>query len=85
MGASAAGKRLQGARRGGLGDAWTTMKEVSGNRTLLAMILLAGISSLLVGNAFQAQMPEFAHDLDADKADAHYHYTPCCLPARRAR
>jgi len=64
-----------GARRGGLGDAWTTMKEVSGNRTLLAMILLAGISSLLVGNAFQAQMPEFAHDLDADKADAHYHYT----------
>ena len=44
-------------------DAWATLREVSGNRTILSMILLAGTSSLLVGNAFQAQMPEFAHDL----------------------
>jgi MFS family permease len=31
------------------------------------MILLGGATSLLVGNAFQAQMPEFAHDLGTDK------------------
>jgi sugar phosphate permease len=36
------------------------------------MILLAGVSSLFVGNAFQAQMPEYAHDLGADDAGVKY-------------
>jgi MFS family permease len=36
------------------------------------MILLAGVSSFFVGNAFQAQMPEFAHDLGTEKADFSY-------------
>jgi MFS family permease len=36
------------------------------------MILLAGVSSFFVGNAFQAQMPEYAHDLGTDDAGARY-------------
>jgi MFS family permease len=59
-------------RRHWLGDAAATLREVSGNRTILAMLLLAGISSLLVGNAFHAQMPEYAHDLGTGEADLSY-------------
>ena len=67
-------RRAHGAptRGGGLADAWITLREVSGNRTILSMILLAGTSSLLVGNAFQAQMPEFAHDLGTEEAGSSY-------------
>jgi MFS family permease len=36
------------------------------------MILLGGATSLLVGNAFQAQMPEFAHDFGHDNQDLSY-------------
>ena len=36
------------------------------------MILLGGATSLLVGNAFQAQMPEFAHEYGHDKQDLAY-------------
>ena len=57
---------------GWFGDAAATLREVSGNRTLLSMMLLAGVSSLLVGNAFLAQMPEYAHDLGTEKADTSY-------------
>jgi MFS family permease len=57
---------------GGLATAWTTLRMAQGNRTLFSMILLAGISSFFVGNAFQAQMPEFAHDLGTEKVDFSY-------------
>ena len=60
------------APSGWFGDAAATLREVSGNRTLLSMMLLAGVSSLLVGNAFLAQMPEYAHDLHTEKADTSY-------------
>jgi MFS family permease len=60
------------ARRGGVKDSWTVMREVSGNRTIVSMIALVGASSFLVGNAFQAQMPEFAHDLGTEQADSSY-------------
>ena len=36
------------------------------------MIVLGGTTSFLVGNAFQAQMPEYAHHLGADEAGAWY-------------
>jgi hypothetical protein len=36
------------------------------------MLLLAGTSSLLVGNAFLAQMPEYAHDFRTGEADTSY-------------
>ena len=44
----------------GLRDAVRVIKETSSNRTVLAMMALAGLTSLLVGNAYQAQMPQFA-------------------------
>jgi sugar phosphate permease len=36
------------------------------------MVLLAGATSFFVGNAFQVQMPEYAHDLGADDHGAWY-------------
>jgi MFS family permease len=53
-------------------DVVATMKQISGNRILVSMILLAGGTSLLVGNAYHAQMPEFAHDLGHTEADLKY-------------
>ena len=69
-----ANRRREGvlASGGGFADAFSALREVSGNRIIVSMILLAGISSLLVGNAFLAQMPEYAHDLGTEKADFSY-------------
>jgi hypothetical protein len=36
------------------------------------MILLGGATSFFVGNAFQAQMPEYAHHLGADDTGVGY-------------
>jgi MFS family permease len=55
-----------------IGGAIQLMRETSANPTILSMIMLGGATSLLVGNAFQAQMPEFAHDLGQDKQDWAY-------------
>ena len=67
-------RHAQGAprRASGLADTLALLREVSGNRTIFSMILLAGVSSLFVGNAFQAQMPEYAHDLGTDEAGVRY-------------
>ena len=59
-------------RAGGLADTLATLRMAQDNRTLFSMILLAGVSSFFVGNAFQAQMPEFAHDLGTEKVDFSY-------------
>ncbi len=65
---------LDGARERRVG--WKGAIEVlggaSGNRVILSMVLLAGCSSFLVGNAFQAQMPGFAHDLGTDEVGFGY-------------
>jgi MFS family permease len=61
-----------GQRAAGLSDMLAILRQVSGNRTIFSMILLAAVSSLFVGNAFQAQMPEYAHDLGTDDAGALY-------------
>jgi MFS family permease len=58
--------------RFGLAGAIKLMRETSTNPTILSMILLGGATSLLVGNAFQAQMPEFAHDYGHDQQDLAY-------------
>jgi MFS family permease len=67
-------RRAQGAprRTPGLADTLALLRNISGNRTIFSMILLAGVSSLFVGNAFQAQMPEYAHDLGTDEAGVRY-------------
>ncbi len=46
-----------------LADVLATWKAVSHNKVILSMTVLVGGASLIVGNAYQAQMPEFAHDL----------------------
>ena len=56
----------------GLADIVAAMRAIAGNRTIVSMTLLAGGASLFVGNAYQAQMPEFAHDLGHAHADIAY-------------
>ncbi len=47
----------------GFYDVIETIRMIAGNRIIISMTLLAGLASFLVGNAHQAQMPQFAHDL----------------------
>jgi MFS family permease len=56
----------------GLADIVSTIRIVARNRGLVSMILLAGLTSLFVGNGYQPQMPEFAHDLGHGDADLSY-------------
>jgi hypothetical protein len=56
----------------GLADIASTVRTVARNRGLASMILLAGLTSLFVGNGYQPQMPEFAHDLGHGDADLSY-------------
>jgi MFS family permease len=53
-------------------DAFDVIGEVAHNRPVITMVVLGGAASLFVGNAFQANMPEFAHDLGTEKADFAY-------------
>jgi len=53
-------------------DAFGVLREVAQHRSIVTMILLGGAASLFVGNAFQANMPEFAHDLGTEKTDLAY-------------
>jgi MFS family permease len=56
----------------GLADVVSTLRVVARNRGLASMILLSGLTSLFVGNGYQPQMPEFAHDLGHGAADLSY-------------
>ena len=56
----------------GFADALHVFAEVRSDGRLMTMIGLAGATSFFVGNAFQAQMPEYAHHLGADEAGAWY-------------
>ena len=47
----------------GLADVASTIRTVVGMPAVFAMTLLAGGASFFVGNSYQAQMPNFAHDL----------------------
>jgi MFS family permease len=58
--------------RASLRSAMQLLRETASSPTILSMILLGGATSLLVGNAYQAQMPEFAHDFGHDKQDLAY-------------
>jgi MFS family permease len=53
-------------------DITSTLRRIIAHPTLLAMILLAGGASFFVGNAYQAQMPGFAHALGRMNADLSY-------------
>lgn len=56
----------------GLADIGDTLRQATGNRTILSMTLLAGGASLLVGNAYQAQMPDYAQHLGHGEGGLHY-------------
>jgi MFS family permease len=61
------------ARRAiGWGDAIQVLREVASNRPIITMVVLGGCVSFFVGSAFQATMPEFAHDLGTEKAGFAY-------------
>ena len=67
-------KESRAETRGGgsLAGIVATAREIAGNRIVVAMTLVAGASSFAVGNAYQAQMPEFAADLGHGNADFYY-------------
>lgn len=56
----------------GLREALRVLRELSSNRTIIAMVTLAGANSLLIGGAYQVQMPAFAHRLGTDNAGIAY-------------
>jgi MFS family permease len=55
-----------------LRDAWGLLGQVRADRRLVTMMALGGATSFFVGSAFQAQMPEYAHDLGSDEAGVWY-------------
>ena len=56
----------------GFADIVSTLRAIAGDRTIVSMTLLAGGASLFVGNAYQAQMPEFAAGLGHGNAGVAY-------------
>jgi MFS family permease len=68
--------RLEGeprrAPRFGAAEALGVFAQVRSDGRIVTMILLGGATSFFVGNAFQAQMPEYAHRLGSDAAGAGY-------------
>ncbi len=59
-------------RSAGFGEMFATLREISSNRTIVTMLCVVGAYALFVGNAYQAQMPEFAQDLGHGEAGWHY-------------
>src|SRR5262245_6875140 len=56
----------------GLAEAGRLLGEVRAEPRILRMIVLAGAASFFVGTAFQAQMPEYAHQHGSEEADVWY-------------
>ena len=56
------------ARRVTWARALEALREARSNRVIVSMVCLVGVSSLVVGNAFQAQMPGFAIGLGVGEA-----------------
>jgi hypothetical protein len=56
----------------GFTDAWAAFRRARSEPQIITMVILAGASSFFVGNAFQAQMPEYAQFLGADDTGARY-------------
>src|SRR6185369_16129767 len=56
----------------GLADAWNVFAAVRTESRIITMVIVAGATSFLVGNAFQAQMPAYANFLGADETGTRY-------------
>jgi sugar phosphate permease len=63
---------IRSMRASGLRASIALLREASADRRIIAMIALAGAASFFVGSAFQAQMPEYAHDFHTDHVDTSY-------------
>ena len=59
----------------GFSDIVATAQAISGHRIIVSMILLSGCASMLVANAYQAQMPEFGIDLGHGNQGTDFLYT----------
>jgi len=68
----ATAERSPRAAISGFADIWSTMRVIARSRVLSSMTILIGAASFFVGNAYQAQMPEFARDLGHGRADFSY-------------
>jgi MFS family permease len=66
------GEAARRAPRFGLADARALLAEVRSEPRIIRMIVLAGATSFFVGTAFQAQMPEYAHQHGSEGADIWY-------------
>jgi MFS family permease len=71
-GPAAPGWRRSQPAVGSFADMWSTIQVVARSRVLLSTTVLVGAASFFVGNAYQAQMPEFARDLGHERADFTY-------------
>jgi MFS family permease len=65
-------KEPRASGEGGLAGMLATARAIAGNRMVVSMTLLAAATSFVLGNAYQAQMPEFAADFGHEHADFHY-------------
>jgi len=60
------------AARFSFAEARQVLAEVRSEPRIIRMIVLAGATSFFVGTAFQAQMPEYAHQHGSEEADVWY-------------
>jgi len=56
----------------GFADALNVFAAVRTESRIMSMVVIAGATSFLVGNAFQAQMPAYANFLGADETGTRY-------------
>jgi MFS family permease len=56
----------------GFSDIAATIASIRNSRIIVSMILLSGCASLIISNAYQAQMPSFAQDLGHGSAGVFY-------------
>lgn len=56
----------------GLLDAWRVFRSIRDNPVIVSMVMLAGVSSFLIGSALHPQMPEFARILGVHEAGLMY-------------
>ena len=65
-------ERPQGNKIGGFADILATLSAIKGTPVIITMIAIAGVSSFIVGNAYQGQMPAFAAALGYGDAGMFY-------------
>lgn len=53
-------------------DVFAAIKEISTVPVVFSMTMLAGVAAMIVGNAHQAQMPEFAYDFGFSDTSIRY-------------